>query len=287
MSKIIKQTIDKLTQDNINNFFLTSCKNGDLEAIQGLFLMYKPKIQSGNKIFSYFLEITQNLRIGVNPHYNNDEGIKFACENNHIDIVSFLTQSKNFVKTINRNNSIFSSFYRAIKSENIEVAKFIHSLISDKSIDHETYKECLYDSFINSCYEGKFESIKYLLTDSSIPKHWMDHYPRTEPIITAGFIAACEGGQPNVVRYFTNNYDFDDHFRCLNRSLNINNIEVMQHFIIDLGFAKDDYFIKNIYCSDIPMLNKLFEKTELFHDLESNLKQDNTKESIISKKLKV
>jgi hypothetical protein len=275
----------------IDKLYIKLCEEGDIENLKGFFQLYRPKKTSANPIFSYFLNITQHFKASIDLHCQDDDAFKKACKNSHTEVLDYLIKFPNFVKNINNNKHIYYAFQQALISENIPIAKYIHSLMKKNS----NYHNVLYDGFTNSCYRGKLESVKYLLTEPSIDRtsrnNWLTHLSGTQPTLLAGFIAACEGsggdGHVNIVKYLTS-LEPKLNFNELQRHLNINNIEIMQHFIFDLDLNRNDTLIKRIYYKDSIELNKLFEKKELFQNLNSDLNpNDDSSLNQPKKKLKL
>jgi hypothetical protein len=275
----------------VDKLYIKLCEEGDIENLKGFFELYKPKKTSKNPVFSYFLKLTQNFKASVDPHCQNDLAFKKACEKSHTEVLDFLIKIPDFIENINDNKNIYFAFKKALQAENISLAKYIHSLMKNNS----DYHSALYDVFIDSCHCGKLDSVKYLLTDQSIDRissnNWLTHLLGTQPTLLAGFIAACEGsrenGHPNIVKYLTSLESGID-FNMLQRNLYINNIEIMQHFIFDLNLNRHDPLFKKIIYKDNVELNKLFEKKELFENLNDGLNlNNNDSTNQLKKKLKL
>jgi hypothetical protein len=267
----------------VDKLFLKLCEEGDLENLEGIIKLYKPKKTSKNPIFSYFLNIAQHFKASINPHCRKDAAFKLACKNSNTPLLDFLINIPNFVKNINENNQIYHEFEKALKGGNLAIAKYIHPLL----VKNSEYNASVYQAFIGSCYNGELDCTKYLLNDPSIdstsPNNWLSDTPGTHPTLLAGFVAACEGGQPHILKYFSSP-EFKIEINQLHRNLTISNIEVMRHFIFDMGYNRNDSFMKHIHFIDPIALNDLFEKKELFDGLNLDLKNNNKVEENLPKK---
>lgn len=254
----------------IDKLFLKLCEEGDIENIKGLLQLYKPKKTNTNPFFSYFLNIANYFKTSIDPHCEEDTAFKVAFTNSNTEVLDFLVNIPNFVKVINKNKIIYTAFKKSLAEDNIIMAKYLHPLM-EKDLD---YIAVLYDGFIGSCHNGKLNSVKYLLTDSSVDTfgltYWLNMVPGTHPTLLAGFIAACESSQPHILQYLSSSkYEID--FNHLNRKINVNDIQVMKHLIFDMNLSRNHHLIKNILFPDIMALNDLFDKRELFEDINQDL----------------
>lgn len=275
----LKLAVDKL--------FLKLCEDSDIEHLEEIIQLYKPKKTSKNPVFSYFLNIAQHFKASIDPHCQKNAAFRSACRSSNTKILDFLIKIPNFIDTINKEKHIYSEFEIALEKGNLAIAKYIHPLL----IKNTEYNSAVYDGFIGACYAGHLECVKYLLTDPSIDSssynNWLSDTPGTNSTLLTGFIAACEGGQPHILKYLSSP-EFNIDMNKLHRNLTISNIDVMKHFIFDMGHNRDDKFMKHIYFIDSLALNELFDKKELFEKLNTSLvNNQKVEENLPRKKLKL
>ena len=123
-------------------------------------------------------------------------------------------------------------------------------MINKKTI--ELYKtltqEQLNKVFIDSCYEGRLEVVKYLLTSPDLKEH-ADIHARND----VGFIGACRNGRLEVVK-------------CL---------------IIDMVIQKtkhiEKYLNENKDNENVQQAMELFNTRDLHHQLNENIKDNKEK----------
>lgn len=179
------------TPDQWASLFIDCCDYGDFDAVKRL--------------------CGPQFRSIADPHYNHDQGFRWACENGHLDIVKFLSTSDELQASGHSLVDIHADDEHALRwschNGHLEIVQFLTtsplllSLTSPPDI-HANDDQ----SFQWACENGHLEIVKFLTTSAELRRagcdfaniHGFNDYP---------FELACRFGHLEIVRFLTTSLD--------------------------------------------------------------------------------
>lgn len=300
-----------LNNGRMNNKFLQSCRNGDLELVQELYSKHSKTILK-NKIQYNFYKLggiqTNNLAI-LDPYYYNNAPLMEAFENNHYEVIKFLLTDKKFIRGYSKDNNHFRlgrGLSKAIEYSNLRLIDLVVPLIKDTG--EELYDDIHY-GFSSACKKGNTAAIEYILMNQkvkeSLQKVDNDSFNIKTPdyfenLKKHGFLNACQSGSLHTVEYFTKsnnpNTSLDINLIIQDNKIIIGSFELLEYFIFDLNIDRCIYEIGNLEpastLGDFVEINQkikeMFDKRDLFKEINSELNIAKNSDLNISKnKLKL
>jgi ankyrin repeat protein len=266
----------KIDYKKLNKNFAQACLNGDFDVVKDI---YNTHITSRSK-FNSFLKIIKIVN-SFDPHYDKNTALAHACLMGHFNIVEFLINQEKFKSKLTSNN-IQLGLQFAISSGHTDIVELLLPLTKKKLRLYITVDMGLK----LACQNGHLDTIKYFTISPNVDFDNLDEkyrLPDKPPLKYACFLAACAGGQVDVMKFLLASPELQKKvdINYLNDpsvhvSMPINSIEVINYLIFDLNLSKNDPLIQGIKIDEkiSKQVDLLFEKQELFSKLSSNLENE-------------
>lgn len=181
----IKNNLEKVKKDELNNALKNACEINDFEMVEYLLtselLKIKPDIEVGSalnhtnqplisaatkgnlKILQFLLD-NPRLKKKAYVHAGNDEVILSAMKNNHVNLVDYLLNRKYLKSTIYY--AAYTNLYQCAKTSANDVIVYLlenkNKFLIKSNITN--FKECEYNLLFN-IKEKDIELLKYVIID--------------------------------------------------------------------------------------------------------------------------
>lgn len=183
-------TINALSQKQLDDVFITFCEKGNLKGIKFLFkhpyLILRPKInenrynplrcaaQEGHINVLKYLLTSPDLKERADIHLHNDYALISACERNHLKVVKYLLTSPDLNEHSNIHGQTDGALKTAILYNNFEIAQY---LITSEDLKEKANPNL---ALIEVCYSEDLEGLKFL-TSKEINQYIDIHYDNDAP----------------------------------------------------------------------------------------------------------
>lgn len=270
-------TTNTLKQNRVNQRFIDSCRNSNLQEIKNL---VNETIAEQKSTFYFFKQIFKKEDPVVDFFANKNEGLKVLSKNGEFDILNYLHSLPLFLDQLNDKNKhripdYFDCFEYAGANGHLKCAELFVPYIEK----HNNYTLSVYHNFNDACRSGDLNVVKFLINtpllkfnaSDMINSRYGEFQTHAQP-----FISACEGGQLNVVQYFTSDKDLKEkiNLEWINDTVCIDDQKIIEHFIFDLNLPGNHKFLSLIYNQNDnhdDIINKLLKIRNNFKDLSIEL----------------
>lgn len=155
----------------LNDYFVTACREGDLDEVKRINAKFKPKLKSKNK----FIQIAQSIitkiknnNVYLDVHHYDDRCLRYACEKGHLEVVRYLLTSDELVEKCNINVENDYPFRIACMHGHFELVKY---LCTSSEFTQHSNIHANNEHGICAAYENNhMDIIKFLVFDMNIPK---------------------------------------------------------------------------------------------------------------------
>lgn len=241
----------KLTQEDVHFKFVDACKSGDLIEFKLLYNEYylKPKTK-----FSSFLRIFNKKPILNldNPKSVDSKTLLVSAFTGQYNIVEEFLKDQKYVDILNENKILEQSMLgilspKKLKLSPVEYSTFekINNIMYEALQDKEYFHSQINLVFLDSCQNGDFHSVKYLLESQHLKKYLT----------------------------FENNT-----IPTMFHLVKISNMEILNYLIIDKDMDKNDKFICKVLQTNSVL--QTIEKKNLNSDLSCNLAMNENTSSV-------
>lgn len=241
------ETINALSQKELDDLFITFCDKGNLKGIKFLFkhpyLILRPKInenrynplrcaaQEGQINVLKYLLTSLDLKERADIHLHNDYALISACEKNHLSVVKYLLTSPDLSEHANIHAQRDGALKTAILYDNLEIAQY---LITSEELKEKANANA---ALMEVCYSEDLEGLKFLTSKEINP-------------------------------YIDIHYDND---AVLKELVRYDNVKLLRYLIMDYGIKLTPR-IKQIAEDGSEEIKKLIESKELHETLNNELK---------------
>jgi hypothetical protein len=271
---------NNLNQQEINDYFLEACTRGDVNIIKQLYKSYRPNHSSFTnskvrRIHNSFLNLFPSNSPALQIHYNDDVGIKKACEYGHINVVKFIISLQEFSSSNKVNGIDYREKINRTLTECIEICLSnsrydIANLILPLTEQNVYFEFTMQHNFLKACLIGEFNNVRYLLTSPHLDKYkssWLNGVQHEFGSSHQGFIYACENGHLKIVEYLTSSYELKEHvdINLVDRKIRIKSEDVLRYLVSKFKLEEDHPFVSKI---------DFYPQTKLNYLLEENRKEE-------------
>lgn len=254
-----------ITIQDLNQKFITACESGDLEQVKTLYLKSSDKQIPKLKFFKQ--------EPVFDPHYDDEQALRRANYQERKDIVQFLLSDNDFTDKMNKKwlTSFLSDAIsgRVLKgSKNLELTMIIVPLLTKYEIPCTNN---IIRAFKETCVDGSMDILEYLAEN-------FDIYSKLPALISSkpyslkeyGFIAGCESGNLDVVKFFLNSPKLKSKIDINNivTKVQITNKEIVNYLIFDFNIPRDNFFAQHIIGDNS---DRILEKRDIYNNLNSEL----------------
>lgn len=268
---------NNLNQQEIDDYFVAACTRGDLGIIKQLYQSYRPhqsnfsntKIREIHKSFiSVFSSNTPRLHI----HFNDELGLKRACEHGKIDVVKFLISLPEFFSPLKSEKFNYGEQINRSLTECIEIClSKNHYSIADILLpltEPTVYFEfTMQHNFLKACLVGDFNNVKYMLTNEHLEKYrhsWLNGTQHEFSSSHQGFIYACENGHLKIVEYLTRTHELKEHvdINKIQKKIRFKSEDVLKYLVSHFKLEEGHPFVSKIDFYPQSKLNYLLEENK-------------------------
>lgn len=265
----------KITLPQLQIQYNSACFNDDVDTLIELYNKYHLKHNKIKSIISLFVPNYPFL----NKEKAHRQIFRLASTYERDNVLNFVLQQDNFIQTCT-NEDLAHAIDFSMSRNNLEIVKAVFSFLKDRPgrnklghtinepyIEQEVFHENITVGFNNACENGYLDVVEYIATNIETDKY---AYLPTKSLMMSGFIKACESGQVGIVKFFTSSLNLKSHINLnkIDRTINIENTDIIHHFLFDLNLKRDDYFMSRI--KPQYLIGKVFEYHEVTEGLPNN-----------------